>query len=353
MTFKIASSPHGHSHKSTSQLMLWVLLAALPGIACQWYFFGSGVLWQIIIACGACIATEALVMLLRQKPLARALGDYSALVTALLLAVSLPPSAPWWLTVLGCVFAIGIVKQLYGGMGFNLFNPAMAAYVFLLISFPVPMTSWLPAKPLMSEELSFFDPLYVIFSQFTEQGFSLAQLRSDIDGMTMATPLDSLKTDLHRGLTLTEALARPTFDSLGGIGWAWVNIAFAAGGALLLALRVIQWQIPVAMLASLFTLSGLFWLASPDTHVGPMLQLLSGATMLGAFFIATDPVSASTTTRGRLIYGAVIGALVFVIRSFGGYPDGVAFAVLLANLSVPLIDYYTRPRSYGHRVNKG
>ena len=169
-----------------------------------------------------------------------------------------------------------------------------------------------------------------------------------IDGITMATPLDSFKTALVAGNTASEALSQPQFGEFAGLGWQWVNLAYLIGGLAMIKLRVISWQIPVSFLASLFVISGLFMLLTPDQTASPIIHLFSGATMLGAFFIATDPVSASTTVKGRLIFGAFIGAMVFIIRSWGGFPDGVAFAVLLANMCVPLIDYYTKPRTYGH-----
>ena len=168
----------------------------------------------------------------------------------------------------------------------------------------------------------------------------------------MATPLDTLRTGLSRGLTLEESLQSPVFYGFAGTGWLWLNLAYLAGGLLLIQQNIISWRIPVAVLGSLFVLSAIAGLAAPDTLAGPLFHLFSGATMLAAFFIATDPVSASTTDRGRLWYGALIGLLVYIIRSYGGYPDAFAFAVLLANMCVPLIDYYTRPRTYGHKAKR-
>lgn len=353
MSFRIASSPHNHSQKKTSSLMRWVAAAALPGIAVQAWFFGYGVLVQLVLAVVTALAAEAAVLWLRHKAIKGRLNDYSALVTAVLLAVAIPSYAPWWLVVTGTLFAIVVVKQLYGGLGHNLFNPAMAAYVMLLVSFPQPMTSWLPATPLQATALTPADAVCTIFTNYSCAGYSTSQLRQDADGLSMATPLDTLRTDLSKGLTSTESQKKPVFAYGAGEGWFWVNLAYLVGGLLLLQQKVIQWRIPVAMLGSLFGCSLLAWLISPDTHASPLFQLFSGATMLGAFFIATDPVSASTTEKGRLLFGALIGFLVFVIRSFGGYPDGVAFAVMLANMTVPLIDYYTRPRTYGHQAKGG
>ncbi|GAB57561.1 electron transport complex subunit RsxD [Rheinheimera nanhaiensis] len=350
MSFKIASSPHQHNQLSTAQIMRLVAFACLPGIAVQAVLFGYGVIIQLLLAIVTAWCSEALVLKLRNKPILPRLKDNSALLTAVLLAIAIPPYAPWWIIVIGTAFAIIMVKQLYGGLGNNLFNPAMAAYVLLLISFPLQMTQWLPPLSLQSVSLTPADAVCAVFSQYSCSGFSLTQLQSSIDGITMATPLDTLRTDLSRGLTLDESLTKPVFFAFAGAGWLWVNLAYLLGGLLLIQQKIISWRIPVAVLASLFVLSSIASLAAPDTMAGPLFHLFSGGTMLAAFFIATDPVSASTTNRGRLIYGALIGVLVFLIRNFGGYPDAYAFAVLLANMAVPLIDYYTRPRTYGHRT---
>ena len=278
----------------------------------------------------------------------RALRDNSAIVTAWLLAVAIPPWSPWWIMVIGLIFAIVIAKHLYGGLGQNLFNPAMVAYVVLLISFPVQMTSWSAPTSLIPDHVNFADTLSLIFTGYDYDGLSLQQVRSGVDGVTMATPLDAFKTGILTGATPSEVMSQPIFDGLGGIGWQWVNLAYLLGGIVMIKKRIIQWYIPAGFLASLTLFSLVFTLLTPGETASPVLHLLSGATMLGAFFIATDPVSASTTVKGRLIFGALIGALVFIIRSWGGFPDGVAFAVLLANMCVPLIDYYTKPRTYGH-----
>lgn len=348
MAFFIASSPHAHSRRSTPDLMKWVALCALPGLAAQTYFFGWGTIIQLLLAIVIGLSLEALVMLARKRPPMSALRDNSALVTAWLLAIAIPPLSPWWVITIGLIFAIVIAKHLYGGIGQNLFNPAMVAYVVLLISFPVQMTSWISPQELQATPVSSGDAFSLIFTGFNLEGLSLQQIRTGIDGITMATPLDAFKTALTAGNTASEALTQPQFGGLAGIGWEWVNLAYLAGGLLLIKLRVINWHIPVSFLVSLTLISGLFMLLSPGTTASPTIHLLSGATMLGAFFIATDPVSASTTVKGRLIFGAFIGAMVFIIRSWGGFPDGVAFAVLLGNMCVPLIDYYTKPRTYGH-----
>ncbi|UPQ88708.1 electron transport complex subunit RsxD [Vibrio sinaloensis] len=348
MAFFIASSPHAHNRRSTPDLMKWVALCALPGLFAQIYFFGWGTLIQLVFAVIIALSLEALVMLVRKRPPMSALRDNSALVTAWLLAIAIPPLSPWWVLVIGLVFAIVIAKHLYGGIGQNLFNPAMVAYVVLLISFPVQMTSWISPFELQSTTISSGDAFSLIFTGFNLEGLSLQQLRTGIDGVTMATPLDALKTSMRAGSTMSEAMSAPQFGGLAGIGWEWVNLAYLAGGLMLIKLRVISWHIPVGFLVGLGLLSSVFMLVAPGTTASPVIHLLSGATMLGAFFIATDPVSASTTVKGRVIFGLFIGVMVFIIRSWGGFPDGVAFAVLLGNMCVPLIDYYTKPRTYGH-----
>ena len=348
MAFFIASSPHAHSRRSTPDLMKWVALCALPGLAAQTYFFGWGTIIQLMMAIVIGLSLEALVMVARKRHPMSALRDNSALVTAWLLAIAIPPLSPWWVITIGLIFAIIIAKHLYGGIGQNLFNPAMVAYVVLLISFPVQMTSWISPAELQATPISGGDALSLIFTGLNLEGLSLQQIRSGIDGITMATPLDAFKTSLLAGHTSSEALSQPQFSGLAGIGWEWVNLAYLAGGLLLIKLRVINWHIPVGFLVGLTLISSLFALFMPGTTASPIVHLLSGATMVGAFFIATDPVSASTTVKGRLIFGAFIGAMVFIIRSWGGFPDGVAFGVLLGNMCVPLIDYYTKPRTYGH-----
>ncbi|EKY3195805.1 electron transport complex subunit RsxD [Cronobacter turicensis] len=350
MVFRIASSPYTHNQRQTSRIMMLVTLATVPGIAVQWYFFGYGSLVQILLAIVSALASEALVVRMRKLSLKSHLGDNSALLTGLLLGVSIPPLAPWWMVVLGTVFAVIIAKQLYGGLGHNPFNPAMIGYVVLLISFPVQMTNWLPPQQIAATAPGFLDALQVIFHGVTASGDTMSQLRMGIDGVSQATPLDTFKTGLHAGHPAGELLEAPIYGgALAGLGWQWVNLAYLAGGLFLLARGTIRWHIPASFLVTLAVCSTLGWLIAPERFLSPLMHLLSGATMLGAFFILTDPVTASTTNKGRLVFGALAGLLVWLIRSFGGYPDGVAFAVLLANITVPLIDYYTRPRVYGHR----
>ncbi|WP_461515909.1 electron transport complex subunit RsxD [Porticoccus sp.] len=339
------TSPHAHAAQNTAAVMRLVLLATLPGLLALTAFFGWGSLINILIAGSVAVGLEALVMNLRSRPVMFYLSDYSALVTAVLLGLSLPPLAPWWIVVIGTSFAILIAKHLYGGLGYNPFNPAMVGYVVLLISFPVQMTAW-PAPLLLYPEgvatPGFWESLQVVFPILTPD---------NVDAVTAATPLDTFKH--NSGLLVAQLYEKdPLFSraSLAGLGWEWVNLGFLAGGCFLLVRRVFTWHAPVAMLTSLTLCAALFYdSGSSASHGSPLMHLLSGGTMLGAFFIITDPVTSATSNRGRLVYGALIGILIFIIRSWGSYPDAVAFSVLLMNFAAPLIDNYTLPRTYGHQ----
>ena len=346
MYFPVTQSPHTDRPNSVTRSMLWVILALIPGtIALTWYF-GWGVIIHMVLASVAAIAAEAFVLKLRKRPIRPAIGDLSALVTALLLAVAIPPLLPWWITLIGILFAIVVAKQLYGGLGYNPFNPAMAAYVLILVSYPVDMTTWLAPRMLDPHPLSFLQTLGAIFGQGLPQGMTW-------DAMTSATPLDVMRTKLDMNMMISEIRQSPLWGDFGGRGWEWVGNWFLLGGLLLLYKRVITWQIPVAMLGGLLAMSMLFHFIDQEAYPFGLFHIFSGGTILGAFFIATDPVTASTTPRGQLIYGAAIGVLIYIIRTWGGYPDAVAFAVLLMNLAAPTIDYYTQPRVFGHREADG
>lgn len=348
MSTMFVSSPHSARVNRVDQVMLQVCLALIPGTLALVWFFGWGVLINMALATVFAVAAEALVMLLRGRAPWPAISDYSAVVTALLFALTIPPSLPWWMTLLGILFAIVIVKQLYGGIGYNPFNPAMAGYVFLLISYPVATTSWLPPDvPALLEArdlatLSFMDSARLIFTGTLPAGLSW-------DAVSAATPLDEMRTLLDQGKTIDMIRESPLWGLFGGRGWEWVGAWFLLGGLYLLWRRVITWHIPAAFLGGLLVSSAVFWLLDPQIHPFPAFHLFSGAAILGAFFIATDPVSACTTRRGQLIYGVLIGITVFVIRTWGGYPDAVAFAVLLLNIAAPTIDQYSQPRVFGQR----
>ncbi|WGE31170.1 electron transport complex subunit RsxD [Actinobacillus genomosp. 2] len=344
--FKMVSSPHTHSSNLTAKFMLWVMVAMLPALGMQVYFFGYGVIIQLVIAIFLAILIEVTLAKLRKKPTAFYVADLSGLLTAAILAMSIPPYAPYWIMVIGVIVALLLAKHSYGGLGQNLFNPAMVAYALLLVSFPVQMTGWLVPINLLNEPPTFADAISLVFSGVTSDGFSVHQLLGSVDGIAQATPLDSAKTSMQK-LGIEGILQSPIFSGMFANGWLQINLAFLAGGLLLIYKRIIHWQIPVAMLAIFALLSGLTDLLLPHTHLNVVSQLVSGAMMFGAFFIATDPVTASITPRGKLIFGGLIGLFVYLIRYYGNYPDAVAFSVLLANICVPLIDHYTQPRLYG------
>ncbi|HEC14012.1 MAG TPA: electron transport complex subunit RsxD [Acidiferrobacteraceae bacterium] len=271
-----------HNPTGVGAMMRTVIYALIPGIGVSLWIYGWGPLINIAIAVTSALVAETVVLMLRQRPVLAALGDYSATLTALVLALVLPPLLPGWLPMIGAVFAIVVAKHLYGGLGHNPFNPAMAGYALLLLAFPTEITHW----------------------------------------PELLTPWDKSLT----------------------------NIAFLMGGLWLIAKRVISWHIPIAMLISMALLATVFWLWSPSLYPMPLFYLFSGTTMLGAFFIATDPVTACTTDRGRLWFGMGSGILVYMIGNFCGYPDAIAFAILIMNMAAPTIDRYSRPRVFGHNT---
>ena len=344
MLFRKASSPFIHKQSSVHTIMYKVLLALIPGTIAAIYFFGWGVLINLSIAISVCLLSEALILKLRSRPIKATLKDGSALITACLLALALPPLVPWWLTVIASLFAIVVAKQLYGGLGFNLFNPAMVGYIVVMISFPREMTFWTAPLGVTDSWLSFSDTFSMIF-----QG-TLAD-QSPIDSVTMATPMDTLKTQISLEndieSTRSHEMYGALFSGLSGKGWEWINLLFLAGGIWMIKQKLIDWRIPVSFLLTLVIISNLFAVSDYATYSSSLFHLFSGGTMLCAFFIATDPVSACTTPKGRWIYGMGIGVLTYTIRTWGGYPDGIAFAIVLMNIAVPLLDYYTQPRIYG------
>ena len=340
MRFPTITSPHVAPINQLNRLMRQVLLALIPGSLVAIYFFGWGVLLNIVLAIAAGLVSEAAMLALRKRPLKPFLSDGSVIVSAWLLAVCLPPLAPWWLPVVGISFAVVFAKHLYGGLGYNLFNPAMVGYAVLLVSFPKEMTQWGLPQGVAAHSLSLTDSVSLVFGGALPAGAAW-------DGLSGATPLNVLKTELGQGASWQGVAQSAVFSAWGGIGWEWMALAWLLGGVWLLWQKVITWRIPAAILLTFTLLSLGFHWYDPAHFAPPLFHLLSGGLMLGAFFIATDPVSASTTASGQLIFGAGIGALVFLIRGFAGFPDGVAFAVLLMNIAAPLIDHYTPARPFG------
>ncbi|MDP1940862.1 MAG: electron transport complex subunit RsxD [Gallionella sp.] len=338
-------SPFITKPDSVSQIMLKVLLALIPGIALYVWYFGPAILVSITLASLTALATEALMLRLRNRPVMPFLKDNSALLTGWLIALSIPPLAPWWLVVIGTAFAISVSKHLYGGLGNNPFNPAMIGYAVLIISFPVQMTQWLSPHGLGAIQLGFIDQLNYIFLGVFPEGIKL-------DALTMATPLDTLKTQLHLDGQISEILEMPIYGRLAGHGSEMVAAGFLFGGLYLLASRIISWHIPVVYLGTLFAVAGLFHLLDPAHYVEPLFHWFSGAAMIGAFFILTDPITSPTTHKGKLIFAAGAGLITYLIRAFGGFPDGMAFATLLMNICVPLIDAYTQPKVFGKKEQK-
>lgn len=342
MEASFRSSPFAHGPRDVTQVMLRVFYALIPAIAVYVYLFGAGILFNIVIGAVAALAMEAIVLRLRGYPVQPALADGSAFVTAVLMGLALPPLSPWWLIAVGMLFAIVFAKQLYGGLGYNPFNPAMVGYVALLISFPVEMTTWLAPISLRSGDLGIGAMMSYVFAGSLPPGVV-------IDAVTGATPLDAMKTQLTLNQSVNDIIqSSPVFSYLGGTGWEVINAMYLLGGLWLIQQRIISWHAPVGMLSAMFVLAGIFHLVSPGLYPGPLFHIASGGAILGAFFIVTDPTSGATSARGRLLFGMGAGAIVWIIRTWGGYPDAIAFAVLLMNMAAPTIDYYTQPRVYGH-----
>ena len=335
-------SPYVVNAPSISIIMLKVLLALIPGIALYVYVFGLGVIINILLASVTVILTESAILAIRKLPIKPFILDGSGLVTAWLLALSIPSIAPWWIIVLGTILCIIFGKHVYGGLGYNLFNPAMVGYAILLISFPSIMTHWQIPNNLMASPSDWLDQIRVIFN-------SNLLPKETLDAMSSATPLDYIKTQLTLNQPLSVIQQNKIFGFLGGKGLELIGLGYLAGGLYLLKEKIISWHLPVSFLASLFIIASIFYSIAPDTYASPLFHVMSGGSILCAFFIITDPVSGPTTPKGKIYFGIAIGLLVFIIRIFGGYPEGIAFAVLIMNIFVPLIDSLTQPRIFGHK----
>ncbi|MDQ5917142.1 MAG: H+/Na+-translocating ferredoxin:NAD+ oxidoreductase subunit, partial [Pseudomonadota bacterium] len=308
----------------------------VPGIAAYVWIFGPVILVQLALATATALAAEAAMLKLRDKPLSLFLSDGSAIVTAWLIALTFPPLSPWWLIITGTLFAIVVAKHLYGGLGQNPFNPAMVAFAVCIVSFPALMSQW----PAVGMQVSLADQIAVVFGQMPR-----------LDAISGATPLDTLKTalKLDEGTVSVAALLadQTVYGFFAGRGWEWVTGGYLLGGLFLWWRGIVSWHAPLSFVAGLSLLATGLWLYNPAQFANPLFHLFSGGAMLGAWFIVTDPVSGCTTPKGKLIFGFSAGVLAYLIRVFGGYPDGVAFAVLLMNLCVPLIDLYTQPAIFG------
>ena len=309
----VSSSPHVHSGDSIQKNMLYVVLALLPAYLVALYYFGVGALVVSAIAVASCIGFEAFIQrfLLKTKV---SISDGSAALTGLLLAMNLPSNLPWWMVIIGSMAAIGLGKMCYGGLGNNLFNPALVGRVFLLISFPAAMTTWPIPEP-----------------------FSMAYM----DAQTAATPLSFMKFD-----QMLPPILNTLIGNVGGSMGEVSAIALLLGGIFLLWKKVITWHIPVSILATVALFTGIMHLVDPVAYENPLWHLCSGGLLLGAIFMATDYVTSPMTTRGQLLYGVGIGLITVVIRLWGSYPEGVSFAILLMNAATPLIDKYILPKRF-------
>ena len=339
MAFLQMTSPHSHSSLSTSQVMQAVLLATIPGVVALTWFFGPGTLLNIIFGGLVSLILEYGVMRLRRRDPMFYLQDFSVLVASTLLCIALPPYSPWWLIVVGMISTVLFGKHVFGGLGYNPFNPAMVGYAVLLISFPLQMSTWIGPRSL-TDVPTFYDAMTALFTA------------DHFDGTTMATPLDVMRQ--NKGLLIEDLyMTAPQFGQWAGVGWEWVNLGFLVGGLWLIWRRIFTWHAPVAMLASLGFCAAIgFDGGSSESGGSVLFHWLSGATMLGAFFIITDPVSSTVSNKGRLIFGGLIGVLVYIIRTYGSYPDAIAFSVLVMNFAAPFIDRYTQPTSYGYNIQE-
>lgn len=325
MLLTVSSSPHTHSTLTVPQIMRGVILAMVPAFLFSVYTFGLGALYVTVLAVVFCVAIESVIskyLLHRPAPW----HDGSAIVTGMLLAFNVPSNLPWHIILIGSMVAIGLGKMSFGGLGNNPFNPALVGRVFLLISFPVEMTSW--PQPVASWSL---------------------------DAVTSATPLGIFKDGLKAGESMDTLMGQmPSYTDFffGFQGGSLGEMSFFAiflGCLYMLYKKIITWHIPVSMMGTIVLMTGIFWFVDPTRYANPVFHVLTGGVMLGAVFMATDYVTSPFTHRGMLIFGVGIGVLTVAIRLFGSYPEGVSFAILIMNAFVPLINRYAKPPRYGQQ----
>jgi Na+-translocating ferredoxin:NAD+ oxidoreductase subunit D len=339
---KPSSGAHVGAKSSVSQIMWQVMLALMPATAFGLWCFGWPALNLFIITVLSAVFFEVFCLRLGGRVAKPVIMDGSAVLTGWLLAMTLPPWAPWWIGVVGSGLAIILGKHVYGGLGQNLFNPAMLARVALLISFPIEMTTWANVSPLFFSA----SPGLIESWRITFTGLE------NLDATTGATTLGFIKTEFSQNRLLSDIL-NDYSGVLNFIGWSrgslgeTSSLLLGLGGLWLIRQKVIQWQIPASLLMTVMVLAGIFHLIDNQHYASPLLHLNSGALMCVAFFIATDYVTSPNTPTGQLVFGAGCGLLIFVIRTWGAYPEGAGFAVLLMNSATPLIDYYIKPRIYG------
>ncbi len=330
----VSPSPHVHSGQSVEKLMYGVIIALVPAFIVSLFFYGYGAIIVTCISIISCILFEYLIQKYILNTRVR-ITDGSAMVTGLLLAFNLPSNLPWWIIIIGALVSIGIGKMTFGGLGNNPFNPALVGRVFLLISFPVQMTSF----PVPS-------------------GISTPYI-SHVEGFTGPTPLGVLKEGLKQGIPVAELMKDvPSHLDLfvGNLGGSMGEIAGAAlilGMLYMLIRKIITWHIPISIIATVFLFTGILYLINPEKNADPLFHILTGGLLLGAIFMATDYVTSPMTTRGMLIYGIGIGIITVLIRVYGAYPEGVSFAILIMNGFTPLINRYIKPKRFGEEVNNG
>lgn len=334
-----------HSNYSVRKIMFLVVIACIPGILTKCYFFGSGTVIQILLFIIISLILETIILKIRCRNIAINLKDNSSVLTAVLLGISVPSSLPWWIIIIGVFFSIVIAKHLYGGIGQNLFNPAMIGYAVLLISFPIHMNNWHERDFSLSLLDDIKKSIHIIFSK----NYIYSNSYSFPEAFTEATPLNDFKIKSHLyndDMTSQDCLFKNKTIDLKN-SWKYINISFVLGGIFLFLKRIICWRIPISFLISLGFFSIITYFYSPELFMSPLVHFFSGGTMICAFFISTDPVTTACTNIGKIIFGIVIGLLVWVIRNYTDYPDAIAFSILFGNMIVPLIDYYTKTSGYG------
>ncbi len=342
------AGPFTHAPTSVSKTMFTVLAALTPATLFNLWMFGWPAIFLFLVTVGSCVALEFLCVRIAGGSPEGAIGDGSVLITGWLLAVSLPPWAPWWVGVVAAVFAVALAKHAFGGLGQNVFNPAMVGRVVVLVSFPVQMTAWVAPRPLFSAGApGFVESLGTTFGR-----------NVSLDSISAASPLGFVKTELARGIPVDQSIVNvPGLADLllgfhpGSMGEASVPLVLA-GGLYLMWKRIISWHIPVSLLGTLFLMGTLFHAVDPARYAGGLFHLITGASFLGAFFIATDYVTSPVSKQGQIVFGIGIGLLTWIIRTYAGYPEGMAFAVLLMNALTPILDQHFRPRVFG-RTRKG
>ncbi|MDQ6956277.1 MAG: RnfABCDGE type electron transport complex subunit D [Mariprofundaceae bacterium] len=345
------SSPHIHSGDSIRATMFAVILALIPAGIISVYLFGWLAVFLILLCMFGCMLTEFIALKWMGRSTAPVM-DGSAALTGLLLALTLPASIPWWMALLGSVFAIGLGKQVYGGLGYNPFNPALSARIILLVSFPLQMTTWLIPMHLGMSAIDLYD-FASAWQLFTLGASSLPHA---LDAITMASPLGHVKTEWSQGIGVSEALRAYDYSYLdafigretGSLGETSA-LALLIGGIYLLARHTITWHIPFSFIATVAVLAAIASMIDPNHYTPPLFHMLAGGLILCAFFMATDPVSSPVTPVGQIVFGIGCGVITWCIRTWGGYPEGAMFAVVLMNCAVPLIDHYCRPTVYGKR----